>query len=82
MTTDNPEYPEAESTLEAIFQARRDRRVMVRIPKSVRSTVAEALAFTIDVALSMTTTLASPSYFRSCLLCLVCHHAITIHQYL
>ena len=52
MISDNPESTDAETTLKTIFQARHERRVLVRIPKSVRSTVAEALASTIDDALS------------------------------
>ena len=52
ITTDKPESPDAESTLETIFQARRERHVLVRITKSVYSTVAEAPATTIDDALS------------------------------
>ena len=47
-----PESPDAETTVEAVFQARRERRVLVLIPKSVRSTVAEAVVSTIDDALS------------------------------
>ena len=48
----NPEYPDAETTLEAVFQACRERRILVRIPKSVRSTVAEALTSSINDAIS------------------------------
>ena len=44
ITTDKPEFPDAETTLEAIFQDRRDRCVLERIVKSVRCTIAEALA--------------------------------------
>ena len=46
MPTDNSVSPDAVTTVEVIFQALR-----VRIPKSVRSTVAEALASIIDDAL-------------------------------
>ena len=47
-----PESLDAEATLEAVFQARRERRVLVRMPKYVRSRVDEALVSTIDDALS------------------------------
>ena len=52
MTMANPESPDAGTTLQAVHQAHRDRHVLVRIPKSVRTTVAEALAYSIDDALS------------------------------
>ena len=52
MTTDKPESTDAVTTLEAIFQARRGGRILVRMPKSVRSTFAEALASSIDDAFS------------------------------
>ena len=48
MTTGSPDSPDAESTLEAIYQTCCERRVLVRMPKSDRSTVAEALASIID----------------------------------
>ena len=48
------------------------------MPKSVRSTVAEALASTIDDTLQLTT-LVGPNYCRSRLLC---HHTITTRQHL
>ena len=53
ITMANPESLDAETTLDAVFQARCKRRVMVHIPKSDRSTVAEALDSTIDDALSI-----------------------------
>ena len=52
ITMVNPESLDADMTVEAVIHARRKRRVLVRIPKSARSTVAEALASTIDDALS------------------------------
>ena len=43
--------PDAETTHEAVFLARRERRVLARMPKSVRSTDSEALVSAIEDAL-------------------------------
>ena len=75
MTMVNPESLNAETTDEAVIQARHERRVLVRMSKLVRSTVSETLASTIDDALS---TGDDISWSRSRLLCLVRHQAITI----
>ena len=49
ITMDHTESPDAKTTLEAIFQSRSERRVLVRMSKSVRSAVADALASTMVV---------------------------------
>ena len=51
MTVVNPESRDAHTNLEAVFHARSERRVLVCIPKSTRSSVAKSLASTIDDAL-------------------------------
>ena len=77
ITTDKPQSLDAKMTHEAIFQARCDCCVLVCIPKSVPSTIAEVLASTIGDALS--TTFPGPNY---CRLYLLCNHTITTRQHL